>query len=45
MSRIVWKIGKASGMGEPIPTCLASEWVRYLNRKYGPNTHSLEDVL
>ena len=36
---IHWKIGQASGHGQPIDFKTASSWVEEMNKKYGQGTH------
>ena len=36
-----WKIGSASGHGQPIDVKDALSWVEEMNRKYGADTHWL----
>ena len=39
MAIIQWKIGEASGHGEPIDGAIAVETAKQMNKKYGPGTH------
>jgi hypothetical protein len=44
MFSIHWKIGKATGHGEPIDFDLAIAWIESLNKSYGPGTHWIVEV-
>ena len=41
---IHWKIGNATGHGQPIDLDIATEMIERLNKVYGPGTHWTVEV-
>lgn len=42
---IHWKIGNATGHGQPIDVDIATKMIERLNKVYGPGTHWIVEVV